>query len=157
MSTDRLNDLDKVDPRLVLWALLNRRRNPEEISELREARARVHRACLTAEICGKCGRALDELETVYITTAYKTRRSRYWSAPVCEGCAPRYLKDPTESRYYVERLRKIFPKCPCEECGRTVVFDTTPALWRRRKHILCSKRCGGRYYKRTRDEHADPR
>jgi hypothetical protein len=124
---------------------------PEEMSEWLKARARRRRARRTAEICGKCGRTLDEQEPVYVTRVklIPTRTTR-WLAPVCEGCAPDYMKDTNGSHYYVQRLTKIFPSRPCESCGRTVVFDTTPALWRRRKHVHCSSRCQDTYYRRAR-------
>jgi hypothetical protein len=159
VTINRLNDLDGLDPRLVLWALHSLNwRSPEELREFREARARVHKARLAAEICGKCGRALGEHEVVYITRAkvLPTRTTR-WLTPVCEGCAPVYVKDWEKGRDHVMHVGRIFPRCPCEECGRVVVFDTTPALWRRRKHVLCSQRCKGKFYKRARSSRAGAR
>jgi hypothetical protein len=140
MNTDERIDLNDLDPRFALW-VLRLTTSPKEASAMREARAWIHSARQTVEICGKCGRELDERETVY-----KIKRSTYWFAPVCDDCAPRYMKDMEERRYPVEHLRKIFPSHPCEECGRTVSVDDTPALWRRPRHVICYKRCQGRYY-----------
>ncbi len=112
-----------------------------------EERVRAQLARVYGLVCGACGRALVEDETVWIERigvgpTYSGRGAIYWRAPVCAACASPAFRAATEA---TEPER-------CAGCGRGVYYQVRHP---RRRLALCSKRCGGRVVqaraKETRD------
>ena len=102
-----------------------------------EERARVRLARPYGLVCGSCGAPLAEGEPVWIQRlgvgpTSGGRGAIYWRAPVCESCAAPSFRAQTEG---------ADPE-PCAACGRGVYYQSTHP---RRRFVLCSKRCGGRY------------
>jgi hypothetical protein len=101
-------------------------------------------AKLTAEVCGSCGCGLAAGEPVYMWVAHRGygafggSYSRHY-APVCEGCAPRWM---------VERGRSESAPT-CDWCSRVVVYRPTGREYLR-KHVFCCERCQWGYYNRRR-------
>ncbi len=132
-----------------------------------EERARwalERRAEEEGDLCGACGRALDEGEPVYRITVFngKSFGGGYSRrvVPRCKGCVDAYDHRPVSGLAQDERwvfalaqVRKRAPKAlvrgpldrprPCEVCARPVVNERSLRL---RAYILCSGRCTKTYW-----------
>ncbi len=93
----------------------------------------LRRAQHTAEICGKCGRALDPQEPVWRTfISNGPPFFRYSILPLCgDRCRA------------VISWRRYLPERPCEGCGRGVFNQTNG---RSHKHAFCCQQCQRDYY-----------
>jgi hypothetical protein len=102
-------------------------------------------------MCGRCGKALDATEPVFIASAWSGKvstlyvREKYQTltAPLCQDCAPKSMhKWVTE-----EEMGTPIGKT-CEGCGRTVVQTWYGWSCARSEIVACSKRCRKRYHNR---------
>ena len=100
-----------------------------------EERARIHAARNRGGMCALCGRALVEGETIWmerLAVRDEYGGTTYWRVPVGAECiAPETLRATCSTE--PER---------CAGCGRGVYYQ---AEHPRRRLVLCSKRCAGRY------------
>lgn len=132
--------------------------DPAEVAkreERRETRRLQYRARRDGGLCSKCGRGLKTDEAVYIAVVWAGHRpltgtyGRHYG-PVCEGCAPPYMKG--EGRYYNPRIDRCEQRS-CDTCERPVVWKSSRRDYYRR-HVFCSERCQWSYYNTARNERA---
>lgn len=136
-----------------------------------EAERRIE-AAKKGGACGGCGKALEDGETVYAKCRVYagmwgslTPRPglRFVPAPVCEGCAPKYMSTPLSSSFETQidakgsTVRTYYgagvAEMPCATCQRPVRHERT-ARWQPR--VYCCYRCEYTYHNRRRsqrDEH----
>lgn len=102
----------------------------------------IRAAQKTAETCGGCGGGIGVEDTVYLYEVSTGGRGFCApQAPICEACAPRFMK--REDRWCLE--------WPCATCQRPIVFrESGRDFWRDR--VFCSDRCRWTFYNRQRDE-----
>ncbi len=129
-----------------------------DVPEETEAKRRVQEAQRSAELCGQCGRGLEDGEAVYIAPKVYTglatlvRLPHFERAPVCGDCAPVNIAERTGTRG--DGVYRVYVDEPCNACGRPVVFRPTYGLYRRRRHVFCCTRCQWSHYNAARNERA---
>ena len=100
-----------------------------------EERARAQAAKTRGGLCGRCGRALAEGETVWIERVPVGRpygrRPAVWWVPVGGECASPAFRAEVEGR----------EPAPCVGCGRGLFYRRADS---RRRAAVCSRRCGQR-------------
>jgi hypothetical protein len=145
---------------------MDKRRSGRDI----EAERRIE-AAKKGGACAKCGKALEDGETVYAKCRVYagmwgslTPRPglRFVPAPVCEGCAPKWMSQPKTFNEYTINGRTVrvpehgrVGERPCSTCERPVVYELTRRDYHGR-HVFCSYRCQYTYHNRRRsqrDEH----
>lgn len=106
---------------------------------------RRRRARETAEICGACGRSIEEVESVWRVRLARghgiLRRSSGALTPVCADCRPLTVQwsSPTS----------------CAMCARGVTTEASRRRGRRVRRVrrtFCSNRCSWRWYSARRNE-----
>ncbi len=127
-----------------------------DVPEETEAKRRVQEAQRSAELCGQCGRGLEDGEAVYIAPKVYTglatlvRLPHFERAPVCGACAPMDITERTGTR--AATAYDLLVDEPCGACGRPVVLRTTRGLYTRRRDVFCCERCRWTYYNGLRNE-----
>jgi hypothetical protein len=116
--------------------------------ERREQRRRASEATKHARACGKCGEDVPQDAVVYLAGLGLGRSWQRWLTPICESCAPPYMKG--EGRYYDPRIDRC-EKYPCHTCARPVVWKATGRDLHR-QHVFCCGRCRWTYYNDLRNE-----
>ncbi len=126
------------------------------VPEEQEALRRVEEAQRSADLCGQCGRCLENGEAVYLAPkvyvgmAALVRQPNFHRAPVCGDCAPMDITERTGTRATIAYYLLVDE--PCGACGRPVVFRTTRGLYNRRRDVFCCERCRWTYYNGRRNE-----
>ena len=158
---------DFIESMMMSSVEMHKRRSGRDI----EAERRIE-AAKKGGACGGCGRALEDGETVYAKCRVYagmwgrlTPRPgpRFEAAPVCEGCAPKYMSTPLSSSFETQidakgsTVRLYYDadvaEMPCATCQRPVRHGRT-ARWQPR--VYCCYRCEYTYHNRRRaerDEH----
>ncbi len=145
---------------------MDKRRSGRDI----EAERRIE-AAKKGGACAKCGKALEDGETVYAKCrVYAGMWGSLTSHPgphlvpasVCEGCAPKWMSQPKTFNEYTINGRTVrvpehgrVGERPCSTCERPVVYKLTRRGYHNR-HVFCSYRCQYTYHNRRRsqrDEH----
>ncbi len=127
-----------------------------DVPEEQEALRRVEEAQRSAELCGQCGRHLEDGEAVYLAPkvyvgmAALVRQPNFHRGPVCGACAPMDITERANTRVTVAYYLLVDE--PCGACGRPVVLRTTRGLYNRRRDVFCCERCRWTYHNGLRKE-----
>jgi hypothetical protein len=151
---------DAVKGMFMHWREADKRRSPRD----REAKRRID-AASKGEACGKCGRTLEDGETVYAKCQVYTGMAgglmsrpgpRFTPASVCEGCAPKWMAERKTYNEYTINGKTVrvpesrrFAEQPCSMCERPVVYKLTARDYHGR-HVFCCYRCQYTYHNRRR-------
>jgi hypothetical protein len=131
--------LEQLEARL---AALDRALAGNVSPKLREARRRATEAARHGRECGRCGERFDDGAVVYLAGLGLGSKGQRWQAPVCEGCAPGYMKRPGR-----------VASGSCETCARPLVWGFTAVdLYRIRR--FCSARCEWTHHNSVRNARA---